>query len=87
MLCLIVGKVAPSQFEIALPTFHKIVIFIQMAFFLEERKLSISPASVGAPDFRYRVALLNVDQVLLSLGGWCFRSVLSVDTPNSYLEL
>ena len=39
ILCLTVEKVAPSQFEIAiLPTFHKIVIFIQMAFFLEERK-------------------------------------------------
>ena len=39
MLCLIVEKIAPSQFEIAiLPTFHKIAVFIEMAFFLEERK-------------------------------------------------
>jgi len=50
MLCLIVEKVAPSQFEVAiLPTLHKIAIFIQMAFFLEERKLPISLSSIGAP--------------------------------------
>jgi len=109
MLCLTVEKVAPSQFEIAiLPIFHKIVIFIPMAFFLEENPFHVLPLEhlhAGAypqaaqrsfcytPDFLYCSCLgywavmLNVDQVLLSLGGRCFRSVLSVDTPNRFLEL